>query len=783
MARIECHPRFATKIRTATLGSSTIVAILMATPSNAQSTAAADGRPPVTSSAGIGTPDAQNGLGDIIVTARRVQESQQQVPIAITTFNQQTLERNRVQSLSDLQQFVPSASVTGYNSRNQEWFSLRGQGQTGFDTGGGVGGGPAVVGYLAEVPVSIAGPGLYYDLASVQVLKGPQGTLFGRNTTGGAILFEPRLPSNKFEGNLEATIGDYGRREIQGMINVPLSDTLSVRIAGQTGHRDGYTYDVVQDKDYQRRDFDSVRLGIQYTGARFTNYFLATYTDYRENGSGNILLFANPNNPSLVAALAAQRARGIRRTQHSVTGERDVGKFLTFINRSSFELSDNLTLRNIASFTHYRTLRRVDEDGSPVISLDSTGPFPGDYQKDQKVFTDELQLQGKFMDGRLNLQFGGYYEHGKNPRNTTFSQQFAPTFFLNTFRIDQNNVSKGVYAQGTIAVAGNLKLTAGYRHTWDKVGFGFANAGSATQIPSPGDPCFSVFGSVYPTNCLVSDSTSDDGSSYTLGLDWQASPTTLLYLVTRQGYKSGGFNIIATQLGATDSSFFRYRPERVRDVEAGLKADWRIGEARGRTNLAAYYAKYTNAQVLTAAVVGNGGVQGVTANAASARIWGVEIENTLKPIPDIELNLTYSYLNAAYNRYVTPLGNDLSNTPYPNSPKNKVAAGARFRLPIPAAEGEFWLGGTYTFQDRYYVGIGDNGPGSPGNTQPSYGLLNLRVDWYGVLGSKFDASLFVTNVTNKAYQVTALDLYNALGFTSGSFGEPRMYGVTLKHSF
>ncbi|HEX5182622.1 MAG TPA: TonB-dependent receptor [Allosphingosinicella sp.] len=728
-------------------------------------------------------PPASSDLGDIVVTARRVQESQQRVPIAITSFDQDMLERNRIQSLSDLQQFVPSASVTGYNSRNQEWFSLRGQGQTGFDTGGGVGGGPAVVGYLAEVPVNIAGPGLYYDLASVQVLKGPQGTLFGRNTTGGAILFEPRMPTDRFEGYGEATIGDYGRYEFQGALNVPLGGGFDVRVAGQTGHRDGYTHDVLQNVDYERRDFDSIRVGIRFASGGFENYLLGTYTDYRENGSGNILLYANPNNPALVAALAQQKALGIRRTQHSVTDEQDKGRFLTFIDRASLRLSDNVTLRNIASFTHYKTLRRVDEDGTALIILDSTGPLPGDWQKDQEVFTDELQLQGRFMDGRLMLQGGGYYEHGHNPTNTSFSQQFAPTFFLDTFRIDQSNISKGLYAQGTATIVDGLKATAGYRHTWDKVGFGFANAGSASQIPKAGDPCFSVFGSVYPVNCLVSDSSKDDGSSYTFGLDWQVDPKALLYVVTRQGYKSGGFNIIATQLGATSSAFFRYKPERVRDVEGGLKTDWSIGSAHGRTNLAVYYSKYKDAQVLTNAVIGAGGVQGVTANAARATIWGVEAENIFRPTPNVELNLTYSYLHAAYDRYVTPLGNDLSNTPYPNAPRNKLAAGARFRLPLGEHAGNLWIGGTYTFQDSIYVGIGDNGPGSPGNVQPSYGLVNLRADWYNVLGSKFDLALFVTNVTNKGYQVTALDLYNTLGFTAASFGEPRMFGGTIRYAF
>lgn len=724
-------------------------------------------------------------VDEIVVTARRVAESQQSVPIAITTFSQEALERNQIRSLVDLQQFVPSASVTGYNSRNQEWFSLRGQGETGLDTGGGVGGGSAVVGYLAEVPVTIAGPGLYYDLASVQVLKGPQGTLFGRNTTGGAILFEPRRPTDDLEGYVSATIGNYGRRELQGAINLPITEGLALRIAGQTGDRDGYTRDIVQNVTYQSRTFDALRAGLQFNGGRFSNYLLANYVEYDETGSGNILLYVRPGNPALGAALAEQRALGIRRTQHSVTGQRDIGKFLTIINRTEFEASDNLTVRNIASFTHLRTLRRVDEDGTRLIILDSTGPLPGDFQKNQHVFTEELQLQGKSFGGGLTWQIGGYFEDAKNPRNNSFSQQFASAFFLSTFRIDRENTSKGLYAQGTIGLgrlAEGLKFTAGYRHTWDRVGFGVAFAGSATQVPSTGDPCFSVAGSVFPDNCLVSDSSQDNGSSYTLGLDWQISPSVLAYLVHRKGYKSGGFNIVATQLGASDSDFFRYDPESVLDVEFGLKTDWRIGAGRGRTNIAVYRSKYKDAQALTAAVVG-GSVQGVTANAASATIWGVEVENTLRPTRSIELNLTYSYLNAGYDEYVTPLGRDLSDTPYPNAPRHKLAAGARVRLPTPASSGEVWFGATYSYQDEIYVGIGDNGPGSPGNMQPDYGLINLRADWYGIFGSKLDLAAFVTNVTNKAYQVTALDLYNALGYTTGTFGEPRMYGASLRYGF
>lgn len=729
---------------------------------------------------------------EIIVTARRTSESQQRVPIAITTFNQQSLERNQVHSLADLQQFVPSATVTGYNGANQEWFTLRGQGQTGLETGGGVGGGPAVVGYLSEVPVAIAGPGLYYDLASVQVLKGPQGTLFGRNTTGGAILFEPVQPGADFGGYMAATVGDYGRRDVSGALNLPVSDVLSFRIAGQVGRRDGYTHDVVQNVDYDNRDFNAFRVGALFKPSpSFENYLLANYVDYSSNGEGNVLTQANPSNPSLVAELNAQRARGIRETAHGVTGTYDDGKFLTLINRTSIRLDDNLTLRNIVSWSHRQTRRRADEDATPLILLDSTGPLPGTWHKNQEDWTEELQLQGHAGD--LSWQAGVFHEDSSNPENTSFSQQFAPTVFISTYHIDEGYTSTGVYAQGTLAldqVLSGLKFTLGYRHTWDKVSFGDAFTLSTSPSPMPGDFCLSEPTSfpTYPSPaCLVSDSAKHDGDSYTLGFDWQVSPTTLLYVSARQGYKSGGFNIIATQLGATGSAFYRYDPETVRDIEFGLKTDWRMGDAWGRTNVAIYDSRYDDAQVLTNAALalpgGGSSVQGVTANAARATIWGVEIENTLRPNDYVELNLTYSYLDASYDRYITPLGNDLTDTPFANAPKNKVAAGARFRLPIDSAAGEIWFGGAYTFQDEMYVGIGDNGPGSPGNTQPSYSLVNLRADWYGVMGSKFDLAAFVTNATDEEYQVTALDLYNALGFTSAVYGEPRMYGVTLRYEF
>ncbi|TLZ44452.1 MAG: TonB-dependent receptor, partial [Gammaproteobacteria bacterium] len=161
----------------------------------AQGAAVSAPGPAASTSGSMSANASTDQLQEVIVTARRRSESLQQVPVAVSAIDAETLQRQDVQTLTDLQLLIPSAYVSEYaHGSGQQFFSLRGQSESGLNTGGGAGGGPAVVGYFSEVPTQMSGPGLYYDLQSVEVLNGPQGTLFGRNTTGGAVLFEPRRP-------------------------------------------------------------------------------------------------------------------------------------------------------------------------------------------------------------------------------------------------------------------------------------------------------------------------------------------------------------------------------------------------------------------------------------------------------------------------------------------------------------------------------------------------------------------------------------------------------------
>jgi iron complex outermembrane receptor protein len=255
--------------------------------------------------------------------------------------------------------------------------------------------GPAVVGYLSEVPVPISGPGLYYDLQSVEVLKGPQGTLFGRNTTGGAVLFEPHRPDLRtVQGYGQLLGGDYSRGEVQAAINVPvIEDKLAVRVAGQIGSRAGYTRDADTGVGYDNRHFRAARIGILFhPNEVLENYVIGNYVAFNEHGPGASLMAANPANPFLGAGIldyvAAQQTRGIRATALDVA-ELDQGILYTLINKTSLELNDNLKLRNILSYSRQRIRRQDDEDGIVLALLDSLGSNSGTWLVDQETVTEE----------------------------------------------------------------------------------------------------------------------------------------------------------------------------------------------------------------------------------------------------------------------------------------------------------------------------------------------------------------------------------------------------------
>jgi iron complex outermembrane receptor protein len=389
------------------------------------------------------------GTGDIIVTARRIEERLQDVPISITVFNQQQLSNRNIVTPENLALYTPSLSTQGILSREDTSYAIRGFTQT-IQTS------PSVAVYFADVvaprsggPIPQgdgAGPGSFYDLQNVQILKGPQGTLFGRNTTGGAVLLVPQKPTAKFGGYLEGLYGSYNWKGIQGAINVPIADNLRARVAFDHQDRDGLTKDAGAGPAVDDRNYTAVRASLVWNVTPdIENYTILSYLHTKSHGSGYSLIACNPASfigSTVCGPFATQQASGPHTISTDITNPQNEHHEYRAINTTTWRASDSLTIKNIVSFTKlsgnftgdvFSTNIKVptavvvpiqDMQGNFLgTQLTQTGALagtrlqfvdtssaPGKEATDQRNFTEELQFQGRTGGGKFVWQAGLYYE-------------------------------------------------------------------------------------------------------------------------------------------------------------------------------------------------------------------------------------------------------------------------------------------------------------------------------------------------------------------------------------
>ena len=728
------------------------------------------------------TDSAPAALEEIVVTARRRNEDIQTVPIAITVLSARKLRDLQVERVTDLQHFVPSLVATNSTNRDSEQLSIRGL--------------PGVVAYFAEAPVvsslsaaasgptstgSGSGTGLYYDLQDIQVLKGPQSTLFGGTTSGGAILFEPKKPTGDYEGYVQVTAGNYGDHELEAAVNVPVvPEKLLVRVAGQTQQRDGFTYDVVHHKDLDNRDFLAGRIGVTVQPwDDFDNYLVYSSYYNHNNGTGERLTAVKPGSPASLAfpgiynALAQETALGPRATALDTN---ELGKEYTFrfVDIAQWRAADDLTIRNIAAYTESKYLFRWDLDGSRLPLIASTNP--NGWSNSVAAYSEELQFQGKALDGNLIWTTGGFLQF-VHPAGYSYVQSIEFDTPVNTVIHNpltsagrSTTKSQAVYGQATydlgdiVDALSGLKVTGGYRYTWDYAsnlqnaydGLGLCQANQLLSVP----------------NCASAISGHFSEGTWTAALNYQVTPNLLLYATGRRGYNPGGFNLYAP-----NPQTRKYQPETVVDIETGVKASWTLWGMNGRTALDGFHDHYTNIQ-RAVAVVGNG-INTITENAALATLEGIEFEGKINPIDSVELSGIYAYSNSRYDKYFSASANqDLSGLPFTGGPRNQYSATAKYTLPVDERLGKISFAATYSWQA--HIQISDRELGS---ILPPHGLLDLRLDWDSIAGRPFDAAFFMTNATDQVYLVGGTVVYDALGVNPVIYGEPRMWGFQLRYRF
>ena len=729
----------------------------------------------------------------VVVTARRESEDLQEVPIAITAVSNEDIRRFDIRSVTDLQRIVPSLTATGRLGQNEESLTLRGQRATGEFLGAGAG--PAVVSYFAEVPSVTSGPGLYLDLANVQVLKGPQGTLFGRNTTGGAVLYEPRRPEPEFSGYVQGTAGSLGRLDVEAVINVPvIDDMLMVRVAGQRQRRDGLAVDINSGTEYNNRNNWTVRMGVQFNPTeRISNYLILQSLNFKENGAATILNELNPAGPFfalLEPLLIEQQERGIREVAYNVSGQ-ERRETNTLINRTDIDLSEHFSLTNILSYTRDKGNRPADLDGTVLALADSLGVFDDGSNPNHGILTEELQLQGSFLEKKLDVRIGGFIERLRTKGVQTFVQRL----FLGGTNVQldapQSVDADALFGHINLDLSAlspafeGLSLSAGYRYTWDANSIGFnllVYPGSLFELdevpePAAGDLCFT--GALFP-DCFVEVEGSDSGQSWNLGLDYQADDDLLVYASYRRGYKSGGFNPGVGIFFGIDVPDFAFGPERVDAIELGAKSTWELAGLAGRTNVALYKSWYNDVQVLNNVLIGAAATT-ATQNAAEATIQGFEIEGEIRPFDHVTIIYGYAFTDAEYVEYITPAGEDLSGLPFLYTPKHMINLALVLDVELPSDLGALSLFGSFSWQEKMFAGFTE--AESVGSSIPAYGIANLRLDWANIRGTNVGLSLFVNNLADKEYRIANNPNFDTVGFSLTQYGEPRIWGVSLRAEF
>jgi iron complex outermembrane receptor protein len=811
---------------------------------------------------------------EIVVTAQRREEKAQDVPIVITALSPDALRERGVTSVMGLMSQVPSLLVqsNGQASREVMTPSIRGQGAS-FQ------GAPGVVMYMNEIPLPIGftlstqgGPGNFVDLQSVQALSGVQGTLFGRNTTGGAILLTAAKPTDKLEGHISGSFGNYNLAELEAVVNIPLSDTLKVRLVGASRDRDGFTKDINWNKDRDNIHTRMGRIGVQWDPTDAISSYTMGYYGYSSNNGTGIVPIAL-NTPYLVGlaqrpipigggatlplgALSPgfnfcgagtgptdcstlqsyytdQQNRGVRTVAHGID---DFSKTTTWgINNSTdVKLTDGLKLRNIISYAKVKSFYASDQDGT-LSNLNNTGntiwsrTAPKDYYK---LFTEELQLQGSFLDDKLTVTTGGFYSKqspgGKmEDYSTTVSAlqgEVANTAAAGYRTLAMTNESKALFAQATLDLGAltpaldRVRLTGGYRYTWDKID-GFAvNYAPAFYKGTGADTVSCSFngatvtranaGNLYNAatdpGCRYEGHLKSSAPNWTIGLDYRPINNLLVYGKVSRGYKAGGFNGYAV-----NQVFATFTPEYVTDYEAGFKSDFKVAGRPVRLNVNAFNMDYSNIQRGLADYNPTTNKSGAaTLSVASARIRGVEVEAMFKPVDMLEIGGTYSHNDAKYKSFKynapQPISDcnsangsqgektstpDLTCIPMQYLSPNIFSVYGRLAIPTADSFGQVSLFVNYAWTDaRHQSGpslekFPDGSTWEPGSSLAAYGLLNASLDWKNALGQNLDVSVFGTNLTNKTYSISNSGVYNQVGTQSQIFGEPRMYGMRIRYNF
>ena len=729
-----------------------------------------------------------SGYDDIIVTARRREESLRDVPISVSAFSAEALEEKGTPDITGLQRSTPNLTIQVARGTNSTLTAfIRGIGQQdplwGFEPGVGL--------YVDDVYIARPQGAVLdiFDIERIEVLRGPQGTLYGRNTIGGAVKYVTKKLGNEFTGKVRAEYGSYNELNLVGSVAIPLTDWLSVGGAVAWYNRDGYGENLHSGAETNNKDVLAARLSLEMTPA--DNIFIRLAGDRTEDKSninhGHRETF-EPNSKQAVLPGKYDTMAGLGDDQKVVTqGVSLLGEW---------NVSDTFTLKSITAYRDgYTSGPGIDFDGTPQPFLDvaANGKVYKDHQFSQElqaqIETDRLQgIVGLYyMDATASGAFDTILGRGLIPEAALVPVVSAYTALTQLTTGSVDTKSFAIFGDFNYDITDRLKISVGARWTRDKKTGEVFKANYFGTLGSPLlKPYVPVLPAPYNVPQILTDYTNDrtfEEFTPRISLSYAASDDVNLYAAYARGFKSGGFDMRGDAT-ATPATKDGYDSEIVDSYEIGLKGAFLDNSLR--LNAALFYADYQGQQVTTqvAKVTPPPGVVSFVDNAGSSRIWGAEVEANAVMSRNLSANITLGYVNAKFNEFLVydmasgQMVDVADSRVFQNTPEFTLSASVN-------AHGEV-AGGWLTVQPAisfrsethlFEIPI-------PAIDQGAYALVDLSVTWT-TPNEKWRFGLFGRNLLDDRYRTGGYNFpLNAYAQSViGFYGAPRTVRASVEYRF
>lgn len=733
--------------------------------------------------------DAKGGLGEIVVTAQRRSENLRDVPIAVTALSGEALARLHANNISRVEFATPG-------------FTWGSQGSDSFPAIRGVR--TSLVSAQTDPVIGFYVDGIYqsrtqqqsvplFDVTRVEVLRGPQGTLYGRNTFGGNVSIITAQPEKDLGAGINIDKGNFNSARIDGYINVPLSDTLQMRVSGVFQRHDGYVRSTTPGVVLNDLNENAQRVSLKWKpnsklevtlhagswrrddagagsyGYKTAGTLINTATGYQSiNGSGVAVNPSVPNGSPNVAG----RDVGIAVTGGAWTNDWDYQPFEHIAqDYVSGQIAYDLgfaTAKSITGYTHFRAHRSADNDQSSKV-FEAYGYGSGIQEPNTKsaAFSQELQLASNGR-GPLEWLIGAYYL--KDSIFETYQQKItAPGATTTGFKADSDisTTATALYGQGTYAlVPDKLKVIAGVRYSHEKKSFVFSDYADA----APG-----TYNFITPY-VVTRGAPSFNSWTWRAGLQYTPSRAVMVYATASTGFASGGVN----DTGGSSQIPASYAPQKVSAYEAGVKA--RILGGKGQFEASAFYNDFSNLQInVYTPLVSYFGAAG------KARSYGGEVALRLNPVAGLHIDTTVAVMDAKYTYYVSgnnfyglsdgtdPVSLNLAGKKIPQSPGFKSTVAVSYDYDMGQA-GTLAPMATWLHSSSYYT--------TDRNTvldyQKAYDKFDASLRWTDAKGKTF-VEIYGDNLTNEAVLLSGV--IGRRQRIQVSYGAPRTYGLRVGTKF